>query len=58
MVNNGLQEGVIYLSLIKPAEQEYDGLAQGLSDTIGTSVLGKKVHEPVARQKLTQTHHV
>jgi len=58
MVNNGLQEGVIYLSLIKPAEQEYDGLAQGLSDTIGTSVVSKEVNEPVAWQKLTQAHHV
>jgi hypothetical protein len=58
MVNNGLQESVIHLSLIEPAEQEYDRLAQGLSDTIGTSVLGKEVHEPVAWQKLTQAHHV
>ena len=57
MVNNGLQQGVIHLGLIKPAQQEHDRLTQHLAGFIGADVLGQQVHEPVAGQKLSQAHH-
>ena len=58
VVNNGLQQGVVHLGLIKAAHQENDWLANALNKTLWTSDSGKKVHQPVAWQELTQAHHV
>ena len=58
VVNNGLQQGVVHLGLIKAAHKENDRLANALNEALWTSDSGKKVHQPVAWQELTQAHHV
>jgi len=58
VVNNCLEQGVVDLSLVEAAQQEHDGLTDALNEAFGASEGSQQINEPVARQKLSETHHV